>query len=554
MITSTRRTPRRAVAASAAVLVVALSCMGVALAGGNDSGSEAAPVAAGEPRADVDRDRPERAPSSTVAPSGTVAPEEVEPAAIEPADEIDEPAPAQAAQVAQRGASLQRPALPAPAPVVSATWEPVALQLVEGAAPPPATPEPVAVPPYNGAAGDFTSNAPGCKSNCITSALLRKHAFDADLDFEITTNVDTRVHIWIADRAPTLIGGVPVFPGVAPQSSPGLAKSWQTTLNGLAYDTTYYVIVRAFDAYGGQKYAATSITTRSVPGPGELVGNGGGCYYQCITAAQAHATDNYSVVDFTIATKVAATLDVAISTQSPGTIGGKPVLPKDETFGFLPANGPVAHGRATGLEADTTYNVVVRATDNNGFTAHAVGQFKTSPLPPRVPSPSDVLIVFEKVTITADGDINPGNRGDIKLQWGLADGSYFGSRSEDTLDVGDVVTLPNGSGRWVRVEPGAAMPRIVVNATEDDHVVMEAHDDCRLLGIGLVMWTINNEDCGTTTNVALLDREVAWINTLPTCAQYGMTTRPDHRCYELRSADMGNDYAEFKMLVSFKVG
>jgi hypothetical protein len=116
--------------------------------------------------------------------------------------------------------------------------------------------------------------------------------------------------------------------------------------------------------------------------------------------------------------------------------------------------------------------------------------------------------------------------------------------------------LPNGSGRWVRVEPGGTLPKLVVNGREDEHVAGEAHRDCRLLGFGITLHTINDEDCGTTTKVAILDhREVSWINTLLTCAQYGITgARANHRCFQLRSADMGNDFAEYTAIVSFKVG
>jgi hypothetical protein len=432
------------------------------------------------------------------------------------------------------------------------------LQPVEGAAPPPApTPEPVAVSPYNGAADDFVSNEPGCASTCITSALLRKDALQPDLDFEIKTNVNAKVHIWISTNSPTIISGIPVFPGVTPRFSPGFAKTWQTELKPLEYDTKYYVIVRATDYYGHQQYALTSLTTREEPGMGELIGNGGGCYYQCITDAHVQSTIDYSQVDLSIATNTAATLHVAISTQQPGTIAGKPFLPQDEDFALLPGNGPVQHGRASGLAPDTVYNVVVKATDNDGFTAHRVGQFRTSPLPPRVPSPTDVLIRFEKITITGDGDISPGNRGEIQLAWGFKDGSLFGLRDWDTLDAGAVVDLPDDSGRWVRIEPGGALPQLLANGREDDHVVGEGMRGCRQGGFGLTMIPANDDDdCGVATNVAFLDqREVGWLNTIPACAGYGFSgEKANDKCFEIRSADMGNDYPEFKVLVSYHIG
>jgi hypothetical protein len=57
------------------------------------------------------------------------------------------------------------------------------------------------------------------------------------------------------------------------------------------------------------------------------------------------------------------------------------------------------------------------------------------------------------------------------------------------------------------------------------------------------------------TNVALLeDVDVDWIATLPECDEFGYVDwRHDHRCVEIASDSVGDQYVSFSAVISFDV-
>jgi hypothetical protein len=468
-----------------------------------------------------------------------------------------EDAPAGPPVVEQVGASMERPQHPPYEPPAPA-WSPVALDPV---APPEAdelvAPDPVAIPDAssNEAPGSLTSNAFGCQSDCIVSALLRFDAIQPDLGFEIETNVAARTHVWIGTGSIIISNGVPVLPGVTPVASDGFGHQWSTTLTGLQHDTDYTVIVRATDQQGTQRYALTQVRTIPAPGGGQLVAGGSGCYFGCIeTAFIASAT--YDRADIVVTTDTPAEIEVTVSTQAPGTIGDRPVLPADRPFQVTQANPKGIRGTASQLLPNTTYHVLVTAIDAEGGRSDGIGSFTTPALPPPPPPPVDVLINFNRFDIIYDGDPGSLNRGEISLAWGMADGVYVGHRSEEKVDDNTTIQLPAGSGRWVTLGPDGMLPALVGNVAERDWHNDGLGSDICANGTSVVWNVTHNDPCDLWINLAELPPQpLSFLDDLPYCTAFGYQDwRADHKCAVLGSYDMGERYATFRVVVSFLVG
>lgn len=128
----------------------------------------------------------------------------------------------------------------------------------------------------------------------------------------------------------------------------------------------------------------STLAIPQVPGIGYTAAPGsGGCSLQCITRAwltpQAANTD----LALEIETTVPASLRVWVSTGMPVLLGGTPSFPG--VTSPIAAHDGLVDGWTTtlsGLEPATTYNIIVRATDENGKQAHRVGSFTTvTPVP-----------------------------------------------------------------------------------------------------------------------------------------------------------------------------
>jgi hypothetical protein len=437
------------------------------------------------------------------------------------------------------------------------SWNGVTLSPVAKTAPAPelvAPPAPVPVPVFGGI-DDLTSNAVGCAATCIVEALLHHQQIAADLDLTIETNVAGTVRVWISKQPPVMIGGVPVFPGKQPIVSPAGVTSWATTLGGLSYDTQYHVIVRVDDQYGNKEYATTPVTTRSAPGGGALVGNATGCQLQCITRAEVVSSNDYSVVALMVDTNVPAEIRVAISTSEPGWVGENPLLPEDEVFTVASTTPQGIVGSASGLDPDTTYHVVVKATDANGSYAWAVGQFHTDPLPPRVVTPTDVYVEFERIELLHDGDPSWKNRGEIGLVWGFFDPyDVVGSRPYDKMSDGDSYTVPDGHGRWFSLEPGDRIPDINVTAHEFDLALDGDGGDC-LSGETLADAPHVDDPCDTTVNPAEFNgATLESLSGLAPCIAYGLTgPAANDRCARFESPEMGDSFARIAVIVRFHI-
>jgi hypothetical protein len=508
----------------------------------------------------------ETAGDDTTATDETTEPEE--PADLpeeQPIDEINEPdVGPDAGAVTQQGGVSDKPVHvpPSAPPVPAPSWSPVGLELVEDATPVIVFPElpPVPIPSLGqpAAPDSLSSNEFGCKSRCITSALLNRNHFSPDVEFTMETNVTTTSHVWVLPNGPYIVNGIPAFAGKAPvATSGGAVHSWATTLGSLQHDTTYRIVVGAVDQHGNPEYATTTFTT--VGAPDNLVAAGSPCLFQCITEGNVIPVYSYNIVDLEVKANADVQIDFAVSTQEPGTIGGHPFLPNEVSIANLNSSAQSKRVRMGSLSADTTYHVVAKATDVEGNTAYAVGQFHTDqapPPPPPAPAPTDVYISFERVHIHGDGDQSAVNKGEISLTWFVGESLnhqiYQGQRAEEKIDAGVSVVLPQNAGTWVAIPEGGSFPEIIVNADEDDANVGYCSS-----GIGIQTYPYFNEQCDTTVNVIKTNNNLSlgWLDLMKPCTDYGLTGwKATGLCTVMSSAHISDDYVDFDVLISFHVG
>ena len=121
---------------------------------------------------------------------------------------------------------------------------------------------------------------------------------------------------------------------------------------------------------------ALAAGTASADG-GPIISAGTGCAVQCITKAVVTPTSTTATVE--LETTVPARLTVSITKQATGTTTGgltAQLTKTDHIWAFA------RHPKASfdGLEPDTTYAIVVKATDLKQQTASQKGTFKTLPV------------------------------------------------------------------------------------------------------------------------------------------------------------------------------
>lgn len=466
------------------------------------------------------------------------------------ATDDDQSVLADAGQVVQYGGGTP-PAPGQPAPVAPG-FAPATIQSVAqtNEADPPA---PLPIPELAGPVGGLTSNAVGCAADCIVSALIQSQDHQAEVGFTITTNVAATTTVWMSQGQIVFIGTTPTIPGADPIAGSGTPRTtWATELGPLSYATTYHVIVEVEDQYGNSRFAVTQYRTIDDPlVVGDEAGSVGGCAIGCIASGTVFPTESYDTVRLVVTTSVPVSFSIAVSPQEPGYVGESPILPADETFEVEQDSGTAIGGQVVGLQPDTTYHVVVKATDQNGYTDHAVGQFHTAPLPPRVPpAPTHVLVSFERVTIVEDGD--PVGRGEIRVAWGFGDGSYTAVRLTERVDSGSTITFPDDSGVWIPVWPGGSFPDIIVNVTEEDR-----GGNCAA-GTGVILHDDDWEDpnCAIRTVVGVAPAiPLSFLDSMTRCSDFfPVAFGEDRPCLEISSSQiLGNTWPAFRAIVSFTV-
>jgi hypothetical protein len=118
--------------------------------------------------------------------------------------------------------------------------------------------------------------------------------------------------------------------------------------------------------------AAGTASATSPPG----ITAGQGCSVQCITKAAVTVTATSAKVE--LATTVLANLKVTVSKAATGWNGG--LVTNQARTVSVSAYSPYKVAFFLGLEPDTTYTIVVKATDLQGRSSSRSGTFKTLPI------------------------------------------------------------------------------------------------------------------------------------------------------------------------------
>lgn len=389
-------------------------------------------------------------------------------------------------------------------------------------------------------AGD---QAGGCANQCITSAELTSVFNSPDVNMTMRTNVPASMTVWVSTSAPIDVG-FPLFMGVpAASHTPTLRTSWTTGIGGLSADTTYHIVVRAIDGNGNRSYRqGTFHTATPVEQPGDLldVGDGAACWVQCITEAVVEPDSLEAALH--VETHTSAMLDAYVSIHAPSEgPGGIPtfpgVAPNATTDGL---DVTTWDATLSGLQPDTTYHVIVRATDLFGGRSYRAGTFRTDP--------GDQYVVrIEQIHIVGDGDDGGSNRGELSFQWGT-NAITLGGRGEEKVASESVIHLSEDNA-VITLDDGGYLPELVVAAAERD---ADGLSELCTMGTGVVREPGYFDNCDLKVNVAT--SPMVRFDSLDgrlRCSHYGIDERPDAACFIFESVEgLGGDHASFWVVAS----
>ncbi len=406
------------------------------------------------------------------------------------------------------------------------------------------------------ASGTLTAGggAAGCSGSCITSAQLVPGANAADVGLDVTTNVAATFELYVLGGAPMFFNGE--LAGATPVASTSTpASSWSTGLGDLAPDTTYHLALAAIDQQDRTQWATHAFTT--LPAPSQYTGNDPepGCSAGCVVEAQLSPTDDHDVVGLHVETHTPAKITAQVGTGLKWT-DGQPVVTgntsTDSTFGEYETSWDATF---TGLTGDTTYHVLVRATDDNGNTDIRTGQFHTNAAPP-----VGVIVRFEKLLVRWDADSSKINRGELRFAWGVDD-TQLGARGESKHHTGDQITLETDTNGWfVPFEPGEQHLFTLAGGERDPDpwygdAPCEAVEDHGVHDTTPTWRQQDRHDCDNVKwNTAPMWMTAEEIADLPWCSEYGFDGPAGNRkCHDIDSPDYGPDVPRFTSIVSFDV-
>lgn len=391
-------------------------------------------------------------------------------------------------------------------------------------------------------AGD---EAGGCTTQCITSALLSASLHTPDVTLHVGTNTPAVLNVYVSEQAPGEQDGHPVFPGVGPVASSGSETTdFTTPVSPLSAGTKYHIIVEATDDNGNSAYRAGSFTTLTpVDLPDEIVNPGPppGCAIQCITTALLSVTSHPNEMALTVDTHTSALIDVWVSHDEPQIVDGVPtfgdVEPAATTDGL-----DVEHWETVipGLDIDSDYHVIVRASDLSGHRSYQVGTFHTA-------HAALITARFHSIHVVDDGDSD--SAGELTFRWGT-DGNAIGSEYVP-VDSG-VAFLIGHSPEQVTLEiesDGGFLPTLYVSGEEfDDAEIIEYCSPSLYTDWG--KW----DDCGIKWNSGSTGIITpAAFEGMPRCSEFELPAEyADAACTTLETPDVGNGYPVFWAVVSFE--
>ncbi|MFN0027967.1 MAG: hypothetical protein ACKV2O_12440 [Acidimicrobiales bacterium] len=387
--------------------------------------------------------------------------------------------------------------------------------------------------------------AGGCANQCITSALLTKNFTSPNLGLEVKTHTPATIAAFVSKQAPVADPkGNPSFPGKAPIATSGAnAQQWTTSLAPLQPATKYYLILKATDTNARSSYRSTSFTTITpVQNPGNLAPNISGCALQCVTSAILTPGADATQQSLAVKSTIPARFMVWVSSNAPQHQGNIP------HFGDAPAIADSGAQLVTewsanlnGLTSDHTYHIIVRASDAQGQHAYRVGQFHTAKEQPGL-----LLMTIERIRVTYDGDHSDANRGELSFAWGNA-GQTWGTRGEHKMHAGDVITLGGDNAKSLVLAQGF-LPTIFVTGSERD---ADGLSEFCTAGEGVSTDPGHNDSCDTKWNVAgsgIVSAEQ--LDSLPRCGDLGLAHVANAACMVFETANLGDDYARFQVIVS----
>ena len=271
----------------------------------------------------------------------------------------------------------------------------------------------------------------------------------------------------------------------------------------------------------------------------------GGCSAECITRAQVFQSDGTTDVDIEVETHTPAFIAIYVDDEEPHvTDDGRP---------YFPGSQPVVntHGdldtwfadTLTGLNEQTEYWVIVRATDADVRSSYVVGSVVTPYLG------NDVLVAFVAIDILYDGD-HGRNKGELSFGW-WADADRLGGNGEYERGDGSRIDLSDQNATVGVYDFTDGGPTLQVRGVENDPRGSLRFCDT----VGTPPGYGTDEDCG-----------LAWNSTLPfaptlddiagmaDCSVFELGELYDGWvCTRMTTVESHSGIPEFSVVVAFKV-
>ena len=229
----------------------------------------------------------------------------------------------------------------------------------------------------------------------------------------------------------------------------------------------------------------------------------------------------WNAAHLTMATSMAATMEAFVGTTAVDQSGAVPTITNPAFHYETPEPWTTWQLNMNSLEGDTTYHVLLRATDTNGKRDYQVGSFTTPPAPEQ-----EVVISVGRIDIKDNGDHI--GRGEIRFGFAY-DGALVGTRSEQKLKEGATVWPDAYNFVVVDLAPDESTSSFGVWAGERD-VPLVGYCEAPIVGLAChgMNWNV-----AFTGPVTLAD-----IAEMPLCANYGFTgAAADDHCQAI--SDLG---------------
>ncbi len=147
-----------------------------------------------------------------------------------------------------------------------------------------------------------------------------------------------------------------------------------------------------------------------------------------------------------------------------------------------------------------------------------------------------------------DGDSSWHNRGELSFRWGTADFT-LGSRGEEKIDDGTTFGLNPAHATFALPNVTGFLPTLYVSGSERD---ADGIAEFCSMGLGVAHDPGSNGDCDAKWNVASSGLvTVEGLDAMPRCSSFDLGgSFADAACMVCETADEGDDYARFQVLVS----